>query len=178
MGTREKSTEQYEGTQRIGTTDQSKRFAAQYAQWARKLETWMIANHKNVITNNHKYIGRARIPRMVKKPLMDKPRLHPGAFKIPGGLGIVERLLYTMTNLMTRARIYKEKGKELEVTQTICEIMAPIEAETPDLRAAWETIHRPDCITTMIAAGIKVIEDADIGRTEIADKNDRERNQE
>ena len=82
----------------ISKSDVAKKFAT----WAAALEHQAMARLKLRPEEAKSYRGRAQEPRIIKKPMLDRPRLVADSLGIRGGQGIVERLLQTLIAMARR----------------------------------------------------------------------------
>ena len=79
-------------TERVGARQPCEVLALEWAAWASTLEQWMLLSHPDPPDDGRRYCGRGQMPRMQKKPVLDRPRLAAAHLPVPGGLGIVEQL--------------------------------------------------------------------------------------
>ena len=81
-----------EYTDRNGAREACRELADDWSAWASTLEQWILLSHPSPPDDPRRFCGRGLQPKLVRKPLLDRPRLVAAHLAVPGGLGIVEQL--------------------------------------------------------------------------------------
>ena len=89
--------------EKSGDTAACHDLAVAWANWTGTLEQWMLLRQEAPAAEPPRHLGRSRPPKLVTKPLVDRPRLLAGHHPdIPDGLGIVEQLWWTALAMTRR----------------------------------------------------------------------------
>ena len=120
----------------------SERTSKAYREFSEHLEEMHFGRKNIVEAKRNPFRGRGKDFCTKIKPLMPHPRLSPEVTQAKGGYGIVTKLWVTARTMLHKLKRAISKGTGLQADLQKANVLGLLEASTPDLRAAWESVPR------------------------------------